>query len=425
MILMMQVLLWGRAGDLDNTFGSDGIVTTDIGSVNDEAYSVAIQSDGKIVVAGKSGPTYAQADFTVVRYDTNGSLDSTFDGDGKVITDIGGSIDQAYGVAIQSDGKIVVAGHSYTSSGYYNFAVVRYDTNGSLDSTFGGDGKVTTSINYGDHAYSVAIQSNGKIVVAGYSQLGNQDFAVVRYDTNGSLDGTFSGDGKVTTPVGTSNDIAYSVAIQSDGKIVVAGKSESSGANDDFAVVRYDTDGNLDDTFDGNGKVTTDTGSNKDSAMSVAIQSDGKIIAVGIGSDSSNEDFAVVRYDTDGSPDSTFGSEGIVITDIDGGLDRALGVFIQNNRKIVVAGTGVHSSKYAFAVVRYDIDGSLDSTFGSEGKVTTHVGSVNDYAYSVAIQSDGKIVVAGRSYDSGHDFAVVRYIGDPVITLAPIYYLLQ
>ncbi len=189
---------------------------------------MAIQSDGKIVVAGGSGSTFALA-----RYNANGSLDTTFDGDGKLTTTFGGTSSAAYGVAIQSDGKIVAAGYSLSATNNQDFALARYNTDGSLDTSFDGDGKLTTDFgSFFDFAFSVAIQSDGKIVAAGNSGAGNtQDFALARYNTNGSLDTSFDVDGKVTTSFAAGNDIAYSVAIQTDGKIVAAGRRPSAMAN--------------------------------------------------------------------------------------------------------------------------------------------------------------------------------------------------
>jgi uncharacterized delta-60 repeat protein len=178
-----------------------------------------------------------------------GDLDTTFDSDGKVTTAIGASDNEAYSVAIQSDGKIVAAGSSKNGSNY-DFALARYNTDGTLDTNFGTGGKVITAIGSStDVAESVAIQSDGKIVAAGFSNNGsNNDFALVRYNTNGTLDTTFDSDGKVTTAIGSANDAAYSVAIQSDGKIVAAGFS-NNGSNNDFALVRYNTNGSLDTSF--------------------------------------------------------------------------------------------------------------------------------------------------------------------------------
>jgi uncharacterized delta-60 repeat protein len=231
----LQVPAWAADGDLDTSFGTGGKVTTAIGSADDTAYSVVLQSDGKIIAVGQSD-NGANTDFAVVRYNADGSLDTSFDTDGKVTTAIGSSNDNARSVVLQSDGKIVVVGNSWSS--VYDFAVVRYNANGSLDTSFSGDGKVTTQVggSLSDTAYSVVLQSDGKIIVAGTS---DSDFAVVRFNADGSLDTSFDTDGKVTTPIGSGTDEAYSVVLQSDGKIIAAGYSNNGPNNNDFAVVRY------------------------------------------------------------------------------------------------------------------------------------------------------------------------------------------
>jgi len=396
-------------GSLDTGFGSGGKVTTAVGFDHEGAYAVALQSDGKIVAAGdsNSGPDY---DFAVIRYNADGSLDASFGNNGKVTTDFGMGDDSGSAVAIQSDGKIVVAG--YASNGTDDdFAVVRYNPDGSLDTTFGTGGIVTTGIGTGDdEAFAVAIQSDGMIVAAGDSNNGsNLDVALVRYDTDGNLDATFNGTGKVTTPIGSSNDSAFAVAIQSDEKIVIAGDS-NNGADIDFAVVRYDTDGSLDTTFNGTGVVTTGIGSSDDEAFAMALQSDGKIVAAGDSSSGANIDFAVVRYNTNGSLDTTFNGTGKVTTPIGSSEDEAFAVAIQSDEKIVAAGESNNGTDVDFAVVRYNTNGSLDTGFGTGGKVTTAIGPSHDEAFAVALQSDGKIVAAGDSYNgTDYDFAVVRY----------------
>jgi uncharacterized delta-60 repeat protein len=405
-------------GDLDTSFDTDGKVTTAIGAGNDFAYSIALQGDGKILVAGYSY-NGSNNDFAVVRYNANGSPDTSFGTDGKVTTAIGASSDTATSIALQSDGKIVVAGYSFIV-GNYDFAVVRYNANGSLDTSFGTDGKVTTAIGAGnDFAYSMALQSDGKIVVAGYSFIvGNYDFAVVRYNANGSLDTSFDTDGKVTTAIGAGNDFAYSIALQGDGKILVAGTSDN-GSNSGFAVVRYNTDGSLDTSFDTDGKVTTAIGGIGDVADSIDLQSDGKIVVAGTSDNGSSYDFAVVRYNTNGSLDTSFDTDGKVTTAIGGIGDVAYSIDLQSDGKIVVAGGSYNGSNYDFAVVRYNTNGSLDTSFSGDGKVTTAIGAGSDTATSIALQSDGKIVVAGGSYNgSNDDFALVRYIASDSTALA-------
>jgi uncharacterized delta-60 repeat protein len=552
-------------GTLDTTFGNDGKVITDFGFGDDQGYSITIQADGKIVVAGNSenGNDY---DFALVRYNSDGTLDTTFDSDGKVTTDFGLGNDSGMSVMLESDGKILMAGNSFNGSNY-DFALARYNSDGSLDTTFNsvntlngtpnyiengspvildsdvqiydaelsvlgnyggatltlardgganskdqfsgagivagqsngnvvistttvgmysytngtlalifntnatqtlvnqtmqsiaysnisdtppasvqidwtfsdgnsgaqgnggalatmgsttvnitavndvstfavGDGKVTTSIGTYDDSRSVILQPDGKILVAGTS---DHDFALIRYNTDGSLDTTFSEDGKVTTDISSTFDSGTSVVIQTDGKILLAGTG-----NYDFALVRYNSDGTLDTTFDSDGQVTTEVGPYADSGESVTLQTDGKIIVAGYSySTSGEDDFSLVRYNSDGSLDTTFGSNGKVITSSSSIDDKGESVILQSDGKILVAGSSQNSSYYDFALARYNSDGSLDTTFGSDGKVMTDLSGLYDFAYSVAIQTDGKILMAGRSAgNSGYDLALVRYNSD-------------
>lgn len=402
------------AGDLDPTFGENGMVSTDFGPDGDGASAMAIQPDGKIVAAGEAA--YG-AEFGLARYNPDGTLDVTFGDAGRVTTDIPPS--GAYAMAIQPDGKIVAAG------GGRRFALVRYRPHGTLDPTFGGDGVVTTNLNpeY-DVAYAVAIQADGKIVAAGVSSiearryLDDTKIAVARYNPDGSLDTSFGGDGRVTTDFTGTYDAAYAVAIQTDARIVVAG---TAGGYRTFALVRYNPDGTRDSSFGSRGKVTTNftPGGCCEFATSVAIQVDGKIVAAGEpGNDSA---FALARYETDGSPDPTFGEDGIVTTDFltqhevshAGGWAR--GVAIQADGKIVAAGGSAVGSggDSEFALARYMPDGSLDATFGGDGRVTTDwTIDEDDYAFALAIQADGKIVAAGTAAYFGPDatFALARYL---------------
>ncbi len=321
------------AGSLDPTFGTGGIVTTHIGSV-DSGRAVAVQSDGKIVVAGYTDHNYIYTgmDFAVMRYNADGSLDTSFGVGGKVLTDVGSASDFAYSVALQSDGKIVVAGYSVIGS-QEDFALVRYNVDGSLDTSFGTGGKVTTGISYHDYAYSVALQSDGKIVVAGRA---GGDFAVVRYNTDGSLDTSFDADGKVTTPVGVGYGYAYgqSLVVQPDGRLVLAGYA---GTVADFAAVRYNANGSLDTSFGVGGKVTTNVNGYGDYGGAVALQSDGRLVVAGnslvLGSGTY---FTLVRYNADGSLDPSFGTGGKVTTNVKADYDDLCGVAIQFGGKIVV-----------------------------------------------------------------------------------------
>lgn len=398
------------AGDLDTTFGLNGKVTTLIGSES-SAISMALQSDGKIVVAGDSY-TGNDFDFAVARYNTNGTLDTSFSSDGKATTDFGGD-DYGSSVAIQSDGKIVVSGY-IDGGGAVDFAISRYNSDGSLDTSFSSDGKVLIDFGRYDFGNALAIQADGKIVVAGQSvALGGSspNIQLVRLNTNGSLDSTFDSDGKVTTDMGSAQENALSLVLQSDGKLVVGGLSGSFGSTE-MTLLRYNIDGSLDTTFSSDGIATINFAPNNESANSVAIQSDGKIIAAGYADIGGQVVFALIRLNSNGTLDTTFDSDGKVSTSIGSFYDEATSVSIQSDGKIITAGYSLNGGVYNFATARYNINGSLDASFDSDGKITTTFSSIDDAAKSVVIQSDGKIITAGYS-DSGSEyvFALARYIG--------------
>ncbi|MEO8762731.1 MAG: T9SS type A sorting domain-containing protein [Ginsengibacter sp.] len=445
-------------GSPDVTYGNKGYsVAAPV--VNAHA---AIQTDGKIVIGGiVTNPDYYsnQYDFALARFNTDGSLDYTFDGDGIQVTNLG-SADFINSIAIQSDNKIVVAG-STVFAPYFDVSYIklaRYNADGSLDDGFGTGGIVTTDIGDNQYASSVAIQSDGKIVIEGFIDVGyallrynsdgtpdlafngtgyknidfgaqsvnntivlqsdnkiiagstlfngtNNDFAVARFNTDGTPDNTFDGDGIQVTDFAGAGDTLTSLALQSDGKIVASGYS-SEGGNTNFAIARYNTNGTLDNSFDGDGKKTTDFGGSNDYASVLEIQSDGKIIAAGYTVNGSNTYLASARYNSDGTPDNSFDTDGMLVDHVNEGDTHYTCSVIQGDGKILAAGNTWNGTNYDFAVVRYNTDGSLDNTFSGDGKLTTGFGTTNDYANSIAIQNDGKIVVAGTA---GDNFAVTRY----------------
>lgn len=273
------------AGALDPSFGGDGRVVTNVTPGFDEAVGVAVQpGDGKIVVGGG-----ANGRFGLARYNPNGALDTSFGGDGKVRTNFTAGFDEAFDVVLQpADGKIVALGRAEWRGG--SFALARYNTNGTLDSSFGGDGKVMTNFSRGDDtAFGVAIQADGRIVAAGRAGGHDGKVAVARYNTNGTLDSSFGGDGRVTTNYTRFEDRADAVAIQADGRIVAAGFAASGR----FALTRYNTNGTRDSSFGGDGRVTTNFTPGRDWAFGVALQpGDGKIVAAG----RARGGFALARY---------------------------------------------------------------------------------------------------------------------------------
>ena len=498
---------------------------------------MALQSDGKIVVGGTSSTS--NLDFAVVRYNSSGSLDTSFGGGGKVITDVGSTNDYCYSMALQSDGKIDLAG---TVGGSY-FAVVQYNPDGSLDTSFSGDGKVITSPGSGSiGAYAVAVQSDGKILVAGQSG-SHSDFTVVRYigTETGTPEitvlgnGTSIADGDTTPGAGDGTDfgtvlqggtgVSQVFTVRNDGTAtltlgavtvptgftVTEGLSASlaPGASDTFTVrldtatggaktgdVTFTTNDPDENPFHfrisgtvmvatpevtvlGNGVVISDGATTPGTSDGTAfygvqggpavshvftVRNDGAAtltlgtvtVTVGFtlteglsGSLASGaSDTFTVQLDTaatgtwagdvsfsDNDPDenpfnfrisgsvtapggpgdldTTFGTGGIVTTGFGAASDYARGVAVQSDSKIVVAGYSSNGTQDVFALARYNTDGSLDTSFGGNGQVTTAFGFGHDRAYSVAVQSDGKIVVAGDSSNGlNDDFAVARYNTD-------------
>jgi uncharacterized delta-60 repeat protein len=321
------------------------------------------------------------------------AADTTFGGSGSVSQN---SVSEA--VAVQSDGKVVTAGLSYTggTSNFYDAAVSRYNSNGTLDTSFGTNGTVITDISgQSDKPEAVVIQSDGKIVIGGIGGDGPHFFfELARYNTGGTLDSTFGSGGKVVfNQTGYYNEI-WALALQSDGKILATGDT-----NGDYAVTRLNTDGSLDTTFGTNGMVTVAPGGAGGRAFGVVVQSDGKIVlAGGINGGNYYSQVALVRLTSSGALDSTFGTNGAVETNLTGSYEQASGVALQSDGKLVVSGyvspAGVFPPVYDFALLRYNTDGTLDSTFGSGGIVTTDLGA-SDQALGVAVQSDGMILVSG------------------------------
>lgn len=421
------MLILPGPGVLDYTFGKAGWATASPGASVSGVSGMVLGSDGRIIVAGYHSNT--NADFALGQFTVEGSLDASFGTGGTVTTAVGSAADYGTGVALQADGKIVVAGYSSNGSND-DFAVVRYNANGSLDSGMAGDstpadsfgtgGKVITPIGTGtDQAQCVVIQSDGKIILAGQALFSNADFALVRYNADGSLDSGLAGDttpgdsfgtgGKVTLPIGSSADAVESIALQSDGKILVAGQA-LIGTNEDIALARFNTNGSLDSTFGTGGKVTTPVGTSDDFGNSVVLQSDGRILVAGQTRDGSNRDFALLRYTSTGALDGTFGTGGKVITAIGTSIDVATSAAVQSDGKIIVAGISNVGSTQRVALVRYQSNGSLDTGFGAGGKSVAQFNSETAGVDALALQGNGMILTAGYVQTGGAPkMAVARF----------------
>ena len=411
--LFVQTAANAAPGDLDPTFGTGGMVTTDLGG-GSQANGAAVQSDGKVVVAGVEFGSTGNGSFVVARYAANGSLDPSFGTGGKTTTAISKS-SWAYGMALQPDGRIVAAGFSQINGGKQRFALVRYRTDGHLDTTFGSGGKALTTWGAGGEALGVALAPDGKIVAAGWSvATGSEQFALARYKSNGHLDTSFGKAGRVSSVLGKTSAI-QAVAVQADGKIVAAGyvtTPTSNGGVFHFAVARYLVNGSPDPSFGTNG-VTVSAVTGLDIARAVAIQPDGKIVVAGHrGAPGSS--FAVARYDTTGHPDPQFGTGGVAITDFgNGSVAFAVGVTSAGN--VIAAGFAYPPGQFRgnFALASFTSTGVLDPSFGTGGKVMTDFGGYAT-AHAVALQGgvSPTVIVVGFVGPDGNSgkLALARYL---------------
>ncbi|MES2617629.1 MAG: T9SS type A sorting domain-containing protein [Bacteroidota bacterium] len=384
-------------GSIDVTYGTNGKATASNGQEYSVAWGMALQKDGKTIVAGTT-----LTDIMLTRFTTQGMPDSTFGDDGVVVTDINNnSVEQPNAVIVQADGKILVTGITFTNS-KRNFALLRYLPNGTLDNSFSNDGKVITVLSIGqDEPRAIALQPDGKILLAGYS---DALFAVVRYKQNGTLDSTFSNDGIQTTAIDTGNGLATSVHVLKDGKILLVGY-HNYNAQTDCAMAQYKANGQLDSSFGTNGKVIADIGG-IDRIYCATVQPDDKIVVAG-NIYTSDYAFGIARFTKTGILDTAFSSDGkLSVSYGNSHSSKALGVAVQPDGKILVAGTDSYSGS-DIALLRLDSKGVPDATFGTAGKVLTNFGTVNiDEGVGIAVLPTGKIMVGGNS---DGNFIAVRY----------------
>lgn len=406
------------AGDLDTSFGGTGKVTTPFGREEDVATWVALQPDGKIVCSGYSSSALNTLAF-VARYNADGSLDTTFGTGGKVTQDFSVGFALATSVALQDDGKIVTAGYvraAAPAASGFDFFLLRYNANGTLDTTFNATGRVTTDFSTFDEADSLLIQSDGKIIVTGSTSNNTPDrtfAALARYNGDGSLDTSFGTGGKVIGHEGS----AFAAVVQPDGFIVTAGWGCAGAAtctqNMDFTFARYNASGALDPLFGTAGKATVAVSTGRDEGHAIALQPDGKIVASGVNLSSPAADpLAVVRLNANGTLDSGFGSGGIV-QNLPIIVEDSYGLTLQSSGKIVTGGRIFNTANDSdFAIVRLNTNGSLDTTFSNTGVATTPFSNSLDGVIHFAVQGDGKIVGVGFADNGAGDIdaAMARYL---------------
>jgi uncharacterized delta-60 repeat protein len=398
---------------LDPTFGDGGKASTT--AFGGDRSAMAVAPDGKIVMVGGTFTA-----FVLARFNPDGTPDATFDTDGLVTTDIGGDFaqEEALGVAVQPDGRIVVAG--YTDGDEVTLA--RYDDDGSLDATFGTDGIVTGLID--GIANDVALQPDGRIVVTGTRARNDPtgrdfgDILVARFLEDGRPDPSFDVDGQVTTDVGQVTNEGQNVVVQPepDGSIVVSGSSRNPGSNGvgldhHTDIVRYLPDGQPDGSFGTNGQVTLE---NTLAGNDLALQPDGRLVLVGTEDATvppslpgTTEELLVVRLEADGDPDPQFGTDGFADLGISGQRDTANAVALQADGRIVVGGKA-KSLNADMAVARFTADGIPDESFGDGGAFTVDFFGFTDLGENVAVLDDGKILVSGLARDRVDGYGIAR-----------------
>ena len=349
----------------------------------------------------------------------------SFTPNGFVSTDFANGDDAGLGIGIDADGKIVVVGKADTAGILGNdFAIARYNSDGTLDTSFGSGGKVSTNFNDADDAaYAVAFDASGNLLVAGSAKTdrdnGHDDFALVRYTSAGVLDTTFGTNGTVVTDFDGGNDKAFSVTTDASGKILVAGSADSPGVfGDDFAIVRYNADGTLDTTFGTGGKVVTNfnNGDGQDQIWDITTDAAGNILVSGHSTDANSStgvNFAIARYTSDGVLDTTFDGDGRVLEDFAGNDDYAWSITANADGSVRVGGyiNNGNATGSDFASVQYTSTGALDTSYGTNGKVTSDFFNAADYGQSITKNADGDLLIAGNQ---GGDFRLVLVDLDPV-----------
>lgn len=412
----LTVTIYGKPGSLDTSFGAGasnlpGSVVLPVGESDDYAYAMATQPDGKVLLAGRAAEHLG--DFAVVRLERDGRLDTSFGTGGKVMTDFAGAAETAYAIAVQADGKILVAGTTQSAASGQDFALVRYLPGGELDASFGTGGKVVTALsNDADTAYALLVGADGRIFVGGDANSGASatglDFALAAYSADGKLQW------KTITPVsgGSGRDSIYSLARQEiDGKTFLV----AAGGEGDFAVARYSLEGALDASFGKGGRIAPPFASAIGAARAVAVDASGRLVVAG----HRGHDFALVRLDRAGVLDPTFGDQGKVITEVSrDNWDEAQALAIESDGNLVVGGWTYEgaSSSANFVLARYDATGKLDPVFGGTGVVVSEIATKGktDSASAIVLQADERVpatrvLVSGSASSSSSEFAVARY----------------
>jgi uncharacterized delta-60 repeat protein len=401
--------LKSQSGALDLTFGVNGVASTTVGTLRDDAQDMVIDQNGKIVVVGFSEVTLTNFDFSVARFNANGTLDATFGTGGKTIINTGSGGDEAYSVAIDASGRIYIAGLIWNGV-VRNLGIVRLTAAGLPDNTWDGDGIWISGTPYGEYINDIAIDPTGKIVIAGHGGLNDDRIVVIRMTTSATYDGTFGTGGRMEFGSNSNSD-GMAIAFDSNNKIIL-------GAKDEFVIYRINTNGTLDATFGSGGSITVNPTINTDDLSDIAVDGSGNIVAVGHGGPSLQADYIAVRVTSSGVVDNTFGTAGVSI--ISGGIiqDNGQAVAISSTGKIIIAGSSSDATGTFFSVVRLNANGTPDNSFGTSGVAIVSGTNANN-GFGIGLNATGNIIVAGIG-DGGpnNDFFVIRLLSSATSGIA-------
>lgn len=393
---------------IDSSFGKNGIVITELSQNVDALHAMILQPDGKIIASG-----FSNSRLTLVRYNTTGLLDSTFGTNGIVRTNFSCGFGSPYKVSLQANGKIILLGMNSST-----MLLTRYNTDGTSDSSFGLNGIANISHSIpGSFCSSMKLLADGKIIVTGST--GVNGIFVIKYNTNGALDASFGTQGFTNTimPAGYTSIAVGDLCIDGSGSIFIAANiTDMTGGYANFCFFKYHSNGMLNTSFGTNGFVLSGIGG---AGMSnypapIQLQKDGKILLAG----TANNNFSVARYNTDGTLDKTFNTTGITTTYVGGIYRKCADMLIEPNGKIVLAG---HIGD-DFGSIRFNKDGTLDSLYGTNGIFKFDFGSSYDYGNAIIRQHDNKFVMGGWSsfFCSNRAFALIRFSASPPEPEAPV-----
>ncbi|MEP6617326.1 MAG: hypothetical protein ABJA57_12135, partial [Ginsengibacter sp.] len=418
--MIVFVIIQTQAQTLDPTFGASGKVGPFLNGFTPSKYDKAmvVDASGKILIAGSSNGRFA-----VMRLNSDGSSDNTFGSNGLAEINKPGLAAEA--VAIQSDGKIILAGYKQAGQGNdaYDIEAIRLNTDGTTDDTFGSNGVQIITITNDDKAFSVIVQPDDKIVIGGYVNTApnlfdasTDDFIVLRLTATGPLDGSFNSVGYKVIDFAGDNDMARTLAIDGNGKILIGGKARVDAVtNWDFAIARINTDGSFDNSFSGDGKQTISLTFSNDEIKSIAVQADGNIVLAGLGANGSNNDYEIARLaGSDGSLDAGFDGDGKKLIDFNSAEDDAACVLIKQDGKILVSGNTFNGTNDDFGIVCLNVDGTLDNGFGTGGKYQLDFSNGYDLGNSMRLQADGKLLVGNNVADNaGYHAGIFRLALSP------------